>query len=249
MGVGPCTPYLDGAAAAAEPDACGATAAQLAPFCVMASDILYVLLGRQFPGVCSATVRPTAHGNCWPTYSAYSVPFGAIFGPPLGLNDHAYDPSDPIWLSTPVISIDEVLIDGVAFTAYALRNRAQLIRTDGKRWPRTTNVAPDTDPNTFSVTYTYGPPTPAMVVSASKELTIELWKESSDSGSKLPRHTSSVNRQGLSLTVDHNVDRVREAGPALPRVMSAMAAYNPTNQRIPAAVYSPDSEWRLPTIS
>ena len=240
---GPCTPYVTGADWDYLPELCDASVSpeDALLYSARSSAAVYVLLGRQFPGACTATVRPRrAADACCPSSFA-----GALYG------DGGCG-GDAIELHDPVRSITAIKIDGELFTGWHVENGHTLVRGDGKAWPSTQHMGrPDTEEGTFSITYVFGAPTPDDVVLAAAEYAAYLYASDHPAGGKLayPAGTDSVSRQGQSVSTRRDADRARQAGPSLPNLMSAIAAYNPANQRLPPDAYSPDDAWELVVVT
>ncbi len=167
-----------------------------------ASDLLFHLSGDQYPGACTAVVRPcTSRGNCWR---------------PLSDDWHA-DTCSCVRLSKirlagyPVQSITEVTIDGEVldeneYTVYYQRELVRMADADGKpqRWPACQRLDIASGIGTFFVTYRYGQNPPAAGVSAAAQLACEILKQcpgtSGDAGEcELPAGTVRVTRQGLTI--------------------------------------------------
>lgn len=113
---------------------------------------------------------------------------------------HLIDPD-----GLPVRGIVEVKIDGVtlADTAYRVDvyGGYQLLRTDGARFPCCQNVdLPDTEPDTFSVTYLAGARLDAAGLAAYSALACAMLSECCDPGScSSLEGVVSVVRQGMSF--------------------------------------------------
>ncbi len=234
--VGPCEPYITAAELVADDRACDIVAGpDVDDIVAQVNSELFVLLGYQFPGVCTATVRPTA--DCFDPW-----PFDE-----WGVYGGCGDCHDAIPLAFPIVEIIEVRVDGVVLTYpddWAVRDHFELVRLGGKDWPRAQNIyAANTATDTFSITYTFGAPVPALVKRAAKEFAVNTWLEFSRTGNRLPVNTTSANRQGLSLSLDK--DR-NDTGSNL--LAQALALYNPNNQRMLSRVWSPDSEWTLNVV-
>src|SRR5262245_13316995 len=128
---GPCTPWITGDDVA---DCCNVETSSGALFdavAVQASDLLFEISGRLYPGECGPrTVRP-ACDSCWCGFQVLSR--GYVIGPwdygyPLMLCDCcllACDPSLVKLAGVPVREIEEVLINGDVLPAseYALVNQ------------------------------------------------------------------------------------------------------------------------------
>lgn len=232
--LGPCQPYCQ------ITDICGeeeASVSEAADAIIDASEILYALLGRTIHGVCTATVQTDTECSNWSDgrtwlggWGRYGFSYGTTFWQPR--------PS-VVMLQSPVVSIAEVAVDGDALDPmlYVLRDGNQLAYANGDAWV-----------GLVTITYSFGTPVPRYVRDAAVELATELFKERCGRSSCLPANATSVQRQGVSVNFDRNVERVREAGPSLPRVMAAMSVVNPMNQRSGAEVWSPDDPLRLHVV-
>lgn len=215
-----------------------------------ATQILYLLSGRQVYGICSDTVRPSKDLKC-PSPSS-------VFGWRVGTCDDCCT-VNAIKLSGPVVSVDMVMIDGeeIPASGYALMDSDKLVRmrdADGnkQRWPRCQKLdLPPTEAGTFAVTYTHGRAVDAVTKRATIDMAIELIKLGSSETSRLrlPSNTTSVTRQGVSLSMQNRTEMIREAGSTIESVAEFMALHNPANQRIPTFVYSPDTRHRLHKFS
>jgi len=177
----------------------------------VASHILYELSGRQFPGVCTRTVRPCRDScGCWDSPSLGLGPWAwttAAFwsggwggggwgwydedGQTCGCGSESY-----IRLAGyPVREILEVKIGGVALATtgeYRLDDRRNLIRLADvsdpaspidRFWPACQDLSlDDSQPGTYSVRYTWGADVPAIGRMAAAQLARELWKATPEGG-------------------------------------------------------------------
>lgn len=232
---GPCTPYFTADDVAADPRLCNAASELVEDLPAHASEVMWVLLGRQFSGPCQVTVRPENDLGCWPRSRFTST--------------HDFD--EAILLDEQTTEVNEVKIDGDVFTAWYVTNGNELRRSDGRRWPASQSLhLPDSSPGTFSVTYTFGSPPPGMVKLAAIEVAVNLyWERTNDTRNRLPADVTGGTRQGTSYRVDRDADKVRQAGPNMPTVMNAMGTFNPTNQRVPPDVYTHAGPWKLHLVS
>lgn len=253
MVVGPCTPYVTGAEVAQRiggtPDAtvCAALAVEV-------SETLYVLTGRQYPGICQAKARPRRQ-DPEPFYGMPNFEGrGAIYdwagpwGPGWGYNFGLGCCDKPVVLPDFLRSVDEVKVDGipqVEGTDYYLDGNA--LHPIGKSFPGWQKLwLPDTDPGTFSVVYTYGPDTPGFMRRAALDYADYLYLlDGIDTTCQYPQGTTSVTRQGQTVNINDRVAEARAAGPVLPSLNSAIGLANPLNQRAPADLYSHHDAWRL----
>lgn len=218
---GPCTPWTDSQDVW---DCCGqpmttigegsmATECpvDMSQFAFEASQVLYELSGRRFSGHCSRIVRPcqTACGCGWQVLSrGHLVNWQGdswCDETPCGCR-----PLSKVKLAGyPVREITEVLIDGVAVdpSTYRLDRRRYLVRVRDPadpdtvlRWPscQSLDLADDKE-GTFSVAYAFGQDPPLIGVSAAAQLGCELYKQCADQTCALPKGTTRVTRQGVTI--------------------------------------------------
>lgn len=163
------------------------TAAQRADLQAWAISDLWEATGRVF-GTCEVTVMPC---NDW------SVICGACQG---SFRSCGCGSVPEVKLPGPVASVTSVTVDGVELddTDYRIDDYQWLVRTDGYRWP---SSADPLDPDSFSVTYDRGVPPPAGAASVTGMLMCAR-SACSNSGCKLPRNTSQVTRQGVTMIRD-----------------------------------------------
>lgn len=246
---GPCQPYITGDQIKNYPNVCAVPSSEEGPdfaaLAVDASAVIYTLLGMQFPGICRATVRPV-----WREMDASTATLlGSVRGGWPGCG------GDVIPLHNPIIVNDTnpivVKINGATVTDYYVRDHYKLVRGDGKSWPTINRLhLADTEDGTFSITYSFGYAAPGAVVRAALALGVEYAREdTADPRGKLPPGTKGVSRSGQNINIDAEVERVRQAGSALPAIAAVMGTFNPTNSRLPSLIYSPDHEWDLAIVS
>jgi hypothetical protein len=203
-----CTPWISGDEVA---DCCSVETSSGAIFdevAEQASELLFTLSARQFPGECSKTVRPACH-TCFCGYQILSR--GHIVGPwdwgyPLaGLCDLCLVSCNPSLVKLsgyPVQEITQITIDGDILNAdlYRIYQHRYLQRLDDGRWPIQQDLTqPATEDGTFSVEYTYGASPPALGQAAAAQLACELYKECSGQTCALPKGTTRVTRQGITI--------------------------------------------------
>lgn len=103
--------------------------------------------------VCGHQYRWRSTGGWWPS-GGYGAWWGLLGGPGCGCGNYRF-----IDLGVaPVVSVDEVLIDGVALDpgSYRVDDWRRLVRTDGNPWPPS-SIAPDSGGTpTVEVSWTYG---------------------------------------------------------------------------------------------
>jgi hypothetical protein len=214
-------------------------------FLMAASEVVYALAGRQWSGQgCTTTVelrdRPPAPGTgAWPyfrswgesasSYWWWSFSGWAWFPRYVGM------PPQPFAIKLPhdqVIAVTDVLVQGVAFTAYRLLKSGWLERTDGGRWLEFNG---DT-----VITYTYGDAPPESGVRAVVNLATELAKDAIGEKCDLPKRVTSITRQGISVAVIDPMLFMKEGRTGLYAVDLFLTAVNPQSRPRSATVWSPD---------
>lgn len=233
-------------------DCCGITdtadIAELTTPVVAASQLLYVLGGRQHPGTCERLVRPCAKAyGCPPSpWDGYSRGCGCS-----GL--------DRVPLAGRAQEILEVRIDGdvVDPDTYRLDESRWLTRvpapsdlTTRLYWPSCQDMELDElQEGTFSILYTYGvdPPVPAQL--AAKELACALWETQCAGGAtseecRLPNGVTKVEREGITIELNAfrawGRDENGRWNTGMPLVDAFLNAYNPEGLRRGMRVWSPD---------
>lgn len=230
-----------------------------------ASGLLWRLSGRQYPGVCTATVRPCAKpaamrpsgewpagmafgSSSWPGW-AMGLPAGWIGG--WGSCDCnrgeqcGCSTVSQVELVGPVVDVTSVKVDGQTLakgTDYRVDNARWLVRLGGAHWPCCQRLdLAATEQDTFEVTYEYGLAPPPEGVVAAAELTCELLHAMlDDKDCKLPRKVVSVVKQGVSMAIIDLNQFLQNGRTGLYWCDLFIAAHNPHGNQEPAAVYSPD---------
>lgn len=167
----------------------------------------------RFTGVCTSTIRPRRsadldlHGDCTLPVDRYQVDLSP-------------------WVTGPVLSIVEVVVDGEAVDAgdYRLVNSRWLVaHPDGalRPWPPQYVDRPDGDEGTWSVTVTHGRVPPAELVDAAADLAKQLIAKCTGGNCLLPDNATSVSQDGV--TVELNVPTDGKTG--LPLVDTIVAMY------------------------
>jgi hypothetical protein len=207
----PCTPWVTGDDVA---DCCEVETSSGVLFdaaAEQASELLFELSGRLFPGECGPkTVRPPCHG-CACGFQVLSRGFvvypgwwdGGVYA---SLCDNCLiscSPSRVKLSGYPVREITEVKIDGVVLdpSEYTLWKRRYVTRLDDGHWPYQQNLTlADTEEGTFSISYTYGADPPALGVAAAAQLGCELYRACSGATDcVLPTGVTRVTRQGITI--------------------------------------------------
>lgn len=239
------------------------TVSQLDLACQQASDILYSLSGRQFPGLGERTFRPSARPRMWTTAdwaryfeqltgNFYSASWGTCWAA-----EHQWCRQPPqIDLGVfPLREVVSVKIDGVLIPAneYRIDDNRLLVRTRTSisaqptarwGWPTCQDLTlPDTEPGTFSVDARFGMDPPASGVAAANAFAAELARAHSSQANRLPARLTSITRQGVSMAI---MDPMQFLDKGLTGVYEAdvfIKSYNPDQQRRKPRVYSSDVEY------
>lgn len=238
-----------------------------------ATQILWELTARQFTGLCDPlVVRPVQGSGCscwagdfaWGGYTWVWLDAMAGWAWSGENGDLLYGcgyVSRVLLAGYPVREILSVKIGGVELDPtytngapqYRLDKWRYLTRmsnpdTPGIRaaWPQCQNLTlQDTEPGTFSITYTYGVDPPSIGISAAKQLGCQLALALSGKPCQLPAGTSRVVKGGT--TIDRGVlsqwGRDPKTGAwatGLVLVDAFLNAYNPNGLRRRPSVLSPD---------
>ena len=244
-----------------EPDeAQGADNTALEAALQAATDVLYVLSGRQFPGLITEALHPCPDH----THSYATEPSSWSNGSVLGQPGSYASGVGARWATgcrhrqsqrcgcrrlhalslgvAPLVAVGEVVIDGEVLdpAAYRIDNARELIRLDGQPWPVCTDA---TDPDGFRVEVTHGIEPPQAGVWAAAALACELAKSRDpdlQGECKLPKRVTSVTRQGLSMVVLDPMDFLDDGKVGVYECDLFLKAYNPAKLQRRAAVMSPD---------
>lgn len=226
----------------------------------VATDVLYELSGRRFPGSCQDVVRPcatSARTDDWRDRYAFADGLGRIRnggGCSCAADVYCGCARPPaIQLGVyPVTSIVTVKVDGVTLDAsrYRIDDYRWLVRlsdADGTNpgWPCCQDLTKaTTEDDTFEVTFTYGvPPPPAGVTAAARlacELALMCSPETIDR-CRLPKRVTQITRQGITALVLNPNDFLSDGRTGIYEVDLFVRTYNPNGMRRPAAVWSPDT--------
>lgn len=246
--VSTCTPWAT-AADLCEPYTEIADGALVVDCLQAASDILYQLVGRQFPGVCQDTVRPAAgpmgaRPSWWPRGASYPTGHGYCGGG-CGLRVPAVTLG-----AYPVDGVVQVLLDGVEITVsddeMVLVDDRWLLRVadaDGhhRTWPTCQRLdRPSTEEHTFEVTFNYGVMPPAAGARAAAVLGGELALSCAGSDCRLPKRVTALTRQGVTETVVLDpMSFLDEGKTGLYECDAFLRAFNPAGVSRAAALFMP----------
>jgi hypothetical protein len=261
--LGPCTSWISGD----DLVACGVEAtsdgADLDYWAQVASELMFTLSGRRFSGLCGPiTVRPCrkACGCGWQVLSRghlvqWRDDYASWFcdGDSCGCMGES-----TIELWYPARSVSEVMIDGAVVdpTSYRIIRDRYLQRLDDpgppvehRVWPSCQNVTlDDTEDGTFSITYTYGRYPPESGKLAAAQLAKELLKECSGEACALPKGTTRVTRQGVTVERPAFTAWVKGTGwhTGMPLVDAFLTSFNPSGLQRRPVIWSPASAERFP---
>lgn len=225
----------------------------------MATDLLYVLSGQQYPGECVKVLRPCPP----PNLSCFGDVLGGVGGIDTTLRGHHVDLDYPYehsscschWMPKidlgywPVVNVAYVKIDGVTIdpSTYRLDERKYLVRlanpTDNYSnpgWPLCQRLDRASDaPETFEVMIEHGVAPPPSGRAAARKLAGEMAKACAGMACALPGKVTSVHRQGVAMTLidpamlDKGLTGVYE-------VDLFLKAHNPNGRRGKSVMWSPD---------
>ena len=275
--LGPCEAWIaaDDVAACCGVTVDSTNQATLDMFAVSASQILYEMSGRRFSGVCESVVRPCSTMGCgvqalgvgiipgWGGYGSWGYGYLDI-GSPWGWYDTGIGSAGivcgcqalpTVELGYPVVDIVEVTIDGnvVDPATYRVDEWRYLVRLNDPAtglqlfWPGCQDLAADSGPGTFFVTYTHGIAPPLVGAQAAAALACQLW-QSCNGGSEcqLPIGATKVIRQGV--TIERNLlaawfnasATAKGWATGIPLVDAFLNAYNPSRLIRRPSVWTPD---------
>lgn len=177
-----------------------------------ATGILFRATCRLYPGYCQHVVRPCVECRCQrsPCDCGRRYPY-------IDLQD-----------KYAVISVDEVLIDGVVLdpSEYRLDDHHRLVRLNGGCWPTCNDlIAEPTEPQTIQVTYTAGRRPPIELQMAAAELACEMKRACNGGDCVFPRNVQSVSRQGITINMQALEAAVGQFGTGLAFVDATVQQY------------------------
>lgn len=217
---------------------------------VAASEILYEASGRQWAGICERTVRPCdPSGLCGCGVQVLSRGHLVGWSDCWGGGGCGCTPVSQVKLAGHVREISEVKIDGVVIdpSGYFVERNRYLIRRNPDRWPPCQTMdLPDTEPGTFSVTYSYGKAPPVAGQLAAAALACETIKACTpDIECALPQGVTRVTRVGITYERTffvRNRDGVWATG--IGAVDTFLNSFNPNGIPRRAVFWSPSSRGR-----
>lgn len=225
-----------------------------------ASELLYILSGRQFPGICTQTVRPQrASCGCWQVLSRGHIVApvqwewigGSWWAESESFQGYGCGSLHAVRLAGYVQAITQVRISGVVVdpTTYRVDQNEWLVRlTDpatgvNPGWPACQDMSlPDGAAGTFDVTYQWGRTPPLAGVRAAAMLAWQLYlldNPDSKGKCKLPAGWTSITRQGITITRS-DIQKLATEGTGIVGIDAFLNTANPGGMDRPPAVYSRD---------
>lgn len=209
----------------------------------MSSHILYVLTGERFQGIHTTTEYFSGHSTDT-TYAPavvqgkmYNLPRNQIrssvyrgsVGGAGGKLSKIYLKHKPVRRIIEVVERGQVLPEG----SYSLRERAFIRKRNGMYW----SMSPRDE---LEVTYEYGALPPRMGVDEAIKLADQfmLYEQGSDD-CILPDNVTSVERQGVSITVLDPSEIIQSGYTGIRSVDMFIKAYNPDQARRKSKIYIP----------
>lgn len=216
------------------PDCVGDTVASLAlaQACLdEATEQLYILTARMYPGECERTVYWCSPGDC-------------------GVSCCASCSNRPgIPLDGPGAEVSEVSYNGTVIpsTDYAITQDNMLIPTNRTHWPTHTTLDDNAAiEDQFTITYTFGAPPPLAAKRAVKDLACQMIQNVLlMPGCRISTGATTLSALGTSVSIDPAAILAAEIG----SVRTLMQLVNPLNERVPTTVYSPDTDPDLFSLS
>lgn len=224
---------------------------------LIASDLLYLLSGRTYPGTCELSVRPCARRlavqamHDWASVldpAGYDDSWGVCGCAEAGtLTGCRCDGRSRIGLGRhPIVAVTSVKVDGAVVdpARYWVEDERWLVRlpdADGlaRGWPACQDLTlADTEPDTFSVTFQWGrvPPPGGQMAAAQLAGEIALDLTGSDDCS-LADGVTSITRQGVTLEAAVPSAEIADQLPSLARAW--VRSVNPGKVRRRPSVWWP----------
>lgn len=248
-----CSAWLE----AADVDRCDNAAPDLPRALLVASHLMYAATGRQFPGLCTDSVRPCSGAAAlqvldYPASVGGSRALGHLWpgaacgcgGEPISCGCRVHD-AVPL-PGLPVSRVVSVTVDGVALDVtpgtgdVRIVDDRWLIRSNGQHWPCCQNLAaPLTEPGTWGITYEYGvvPEPPALL--AAEVLACELVAGWAGGDCNLPQRLTQLTYEGATMSVLDPFDFLDGGRFGIYEVDLAVTIYNPQRLQRTARVVLP----------
>lgn len=238
---GPCTAWTTSEAVAQGPCAPddGRFDEELLVECAtIASGWLFRLSGRRYPGACQVTVRPLWGEACGSysravladSWGLFDSRTGTLRRPGVPWGHRGETPFEITLGYYPIREILGVVIDGVALdpSAYRVDDRRWLLRKDGQLWPLVQDLTKEPgDPDTWTVTFTFGEDVPPDGQLAARVLACELAQGLTTGVCRLPKRATNLARQGVNIALIDPVDVLDQGKFGIPEVDAFLHTVNP----------------------
>lgn len=237
--VAPLTPWVSGAEVAQDTRLTGLTLPAWLSWdmvAMAATEFLWSRTGRQFNSE-TRTIRPHRLASSCGCGVGW---IGQAMGPTLSWwvsGGCGCDSSFDFLLPGPARDVS-VVVEGVAFTQWALYDGQRLVRQDGLPWPCCQALSsPAGGAGTWGVTLTIGVDVPDLLTMATAEFAVETALHFTNKGSRLPLRTTSTTRDGITIQV---APTTKDGSTNIPLVDWAINAFNPKGLARRPSVSSPD---------
>ena len=216
----------------------------------LASETLHRLTAGRVGG-CPVKVRPCQQSGCWSAF----VPFHGYSALSPGLDTHGNwinscgcggskcASSCEIKLPAPIGRLDEVLIDGEEqdLNDFRVDNGKYLVWVGAGDcpFPASQDLSlPDTEEDTFSITYLNAYPVDSLGSHAAGLLAVEFAKACSGNKCRLPKNVTEVSRSGVTFQVTPGLFPGGFTG--IQQIDAFIELWNPEARTQPTRVWSPD---------
>lgn len=240
---GTCSPWAETGDVCAPCNAYDFDEALLVDTIQMASDILFDLTGRAWPGECTDVIRPCGYRRGDSCGCLDSKVCGCRRLSQLEL------PGRPV-AEVEAVKIDGVVVDPARYRVDDHRWLVYLPESDSAErqgWPCCQRLdLADTAEDTWSVTYVHGqaPPTGGRVAAASYgcQLALACDPGTSTGACRLPKRVTSITRQGVSMAVLDPMTLVQDGLTGLSEVDGWVASVWRGRSRRQAQVWAPGQQ-------
>jgi hypothetical protein len=235
-----CGPWLEAGAVTR----CDNTSADMPRAIEVASHLMYTATGRQWPGLCTDTIRPCAAGaggqmlDYPPSVGGARAVGWRACGCAGDVVSCGCTVHDAIPLpGQPVSQVLAVMVDGVALDVtpgtgdvriVSRHGRDVLVRSDGRSWPCCQNLAlPATEPGTFQVGYSYGvlPPPPGVL--AAEVMACELVAGWCGGECRLPQRLTQITYEGATVAALDPFAFIEQGRFGIVEIDYVIGTYNP----------------------
>ena len=206
--------------------------------------VLWALTGRRF-GVCPTEARPCPPGRTYGVHGHILDPDPRWAGSaPQACVTAGCDRDGAILLPGPVHRVTGITVNGEDFALDTITVQGNRVwRSHSLPWPPQDLTIPSGQQGTWSLKYDRGVPAPPGAAHAVGALAGEFYQACHGDASKcrLPRRTSSVQRQGVTVTMVSPEEIFESGSTGLNEVDLWIKAHNPHRLSQPSEVWSPDS--------